>query len=340
MSLPMLRRFNFDTRPDRNALPTADAANILIQRQATRLFDATQELETLHPLINWSIILLLTFLFLQLCKFLISQLAYTIMNQLVNTKSKWTSALAHPLPLTNISSYIIPQRNNETTVIYGLSDIEKIDWVRNNYYSQNLTGVVYMNASLPDIQKAFLKSVHYPIIASFKNSRFYRIVNQFLRIASEYVHKTGNRPTLLVDLPREETMNDSYKRKLREFITYLQVALIAFFTISFFFNVLLKDSGNVRLVWLISDYSTFHLLNKLTPIGPSDVIEHKPSSKDIYSSLQSWADRALYQHQSTRKNYIPSEVESLLGNDDTILSLLGNYIHDPYFDQCKLFYII
>lgn len=51
--------------------------------------------------------------------------------------------------------------------------------------------------------------------------------------------------------------------------------------------------------------------------------------------MQSWADHALQQHQRTRHEHIPTEIQSLLGNDESILTLLGNYIHDPYFDQCK-----
>ena len=218
----MLRRFNFDARPDRNALPTADAANILVQRPSPLLFDATNELE-MHPLINWSVVILLTFLLLQLCKIFISQLAYSLMSQHLNSKSKWSSSINHPLPLTNISSLIIPQPSNRTTVIYGMSDVEKFDWVRNNYYCQNITGVVYLNASSPNIQQAFLRAVHYPFVLPVKNSKFFRIANQFTRLVSEYVLKTGNSPTLLIDLPRGDRMTEPYKRELKELIDYLKV---------------------------------------------------------------------------------------------------------------------
>ena len=225
MSIPMLRRFNFDARLDRDALPTSDAANILIQKRPTLPFDPSFEVD-LHPLVGWSMTLLMTLILLQLCRVMLSQIAYAIMSMYLLKSSPKEIEPAHVYnqQLKNISSYINPQNSNKTTLIYGISEIDKKELLRRiRLRDRNVSGVVYWNVSDPRVEVTFLSAIHYPLPTSCHQSAFYRIVNEFLRVASDYVKKKGVFPTLLIDVPPIETMSDHQRIQLFDLVHHLKV---------------------------------------------------------------------------------------------------------------------
>lgn len=89
------------------------------------------------------------------------------------------------------------------------------------------------------------------------------------------------------------------------------------------------------MVMFTSDYATFQHLHSSKLIDPSAVIEYRPTSQAFFTSMQTVAEQALQQFSRFDHKHIQLELESLLGRDQSVVSVLGNYIHDPYFNKCN-----